>query len=130
MLLSSSIEIPKYRGLCMFSRAFSFLLLVNFQKFFCCMIVWFRYELIPSCFSCYNHNISVFSDIFHYFSKNCVIHQLKKIFFKIIFCFFFRPVFVSIYDFNEAFWLNLMILCTFFNTYPLYNDCFSCKIKN
>ena len=43
------------------------------------------------------------------------IHQLKQIFFKIIFAFLFRSVFISIYGFNQSFLLNLMILCTFSN---------------
>ena len=37
--------------------------------------------------SLYKFNISIFSHIFHSFSKNCIIHHLKKIAFKAIFCF-------------------------------------------
>ena len=49
------------------------------------------------------------------------IHQLKQIFFKIIFAFLFRSVFISIYGFNQSFLLNLMILCTFSNTNQWFN---------
>ena len=31
---------------------------------------------------------------------------------------------MSIYSFKPAFWLNLLILCTFFNTNPWFNVCF------
>ena len=60
----------------------------------------------------------MFSQIFQSFSKNWIIHQPKRIFFKIIFCFFLRSVFILIYDFNQAFWLNLIILFNFLKTNP------------
>ena len=33
-------------------------------------------------------------------------------------------VFISIYGFNHASWLNLNTLCTSFNTNPWFNACF------
>ena len=42
-----------------------------------------------------------------------IIHQLEHFFLKVIFCFFFSSVFIAIYVFNQAFWLNLNILCSF-----------------
>ena len=62
-----------------------------------------------------------FSHIVHGFCKNCIIHQLKQIFLKIIFAFFVRSVFISMYGFNQSFLLNLMILCTFSNTNQWFN---------
>ena len=43
-------------------------------------------------------------------------HQLKKIFFKMIFWFFVSSVLILIYGLNQDFWLNLITLCIFFNT--------------
>ena len=66
----------------------------------------------------------MFSHIFHSFSKDCIIYQLKTIFLKIIFCFFHRSVFISIYGISKVFWLNLITLLTFFKTNPWFNACF------
>ena len=37
---------------------------------------------------------------------------------------FFSSVFISLYDFNQSFWLKLINLCTFFRTNPWFNACF------
>ena len=56
----------------------AFLLLIGFlkqqqqQK----MIVWLWYQIIPSYLDCYKLDISILSDVFHGFPKNCVVHQL------------------------------------------------------
>ena len=71
-------------------------------------------------------DISMFSHIFHSFSKNYIIHQLEKFFFKVIF-FFFSSVFISMYGFNQVSWLNLIILCTF--SMLLYDLICFCKIS-
>ena len=43
-------------------------------------------HVCPSSFSdCYKLDISMFSYFFHVFSKNKIIHQLEKIFFKSLF---------------------------------------------
>ena len=44
------------------------------------VIVWFYYQIIPSWFGCYQLHISMFSHIFHGFSKKCIVHQLEKCF--------------------------------------------------
>ena len=54
----------------------------------CNMIIWFWHQIFSSSFCCGKFNISMFSHILLSFSKKCIIHQLKKIFFKIVFSFF------------------------------------------
>ena len=77
-----------------------------------------------SCFCCYKLDISMYCHILHSFSKNCII-QLGRLFFKIIFCIFFLSfLLISIYGFNPAYCLNLMILSTFFNTNLSFSVCF------
>ena len=49
----------------------------------------------------------------------------KKSFSKSFLALFLRLVFTSMYDFNQAFWLNLMTLCIFFKTDPWFNACFT-----
>ena len=89
------------------------------------MIIWFLYWITLFFFCCDKFNVSMFSHIFHSFFKKGINHQLKKIFFKILFSLFFlRSVFISIYSFNQAFWLNLITLWTFFKTNPWFNVCF------
>ena len=66
----------------------------------------------------------MFSNILYSFSKNCIIHQLKKMFFKISFCFFFKSMFIWIYGFRRAFWINSIILWTSFKTNLWFNACF------
>ena len=55
------------------------------------------------------------------FPKTALFINLKMSF--SIFFFFQKFVFlsISIYGFNQAFWLNLMILRTFFDTQPWFN---------
>ena len=84
------------------SAFFSFLWPMNFQ-----MIIWFWHKIVSSLFSCYKFNVSMLSHIFHDFTKDWVIHELKKIFFK---AFFLSSAFISMYGFSQVFWLNLMIL--------------------
>ena len=79
-------------------------LILNNSLFFLLWQVWHFY---------------VFS-YFHSFSENGIIHKLKKIFFAS----FLRLVFISIYGFSQAFWLNLMTLWTFFKTNPWFNAYF------
>ena len=88
------------------------------------MIVWFWLYIIPSCFGCFKRDISMFSHIFHDFSKNCIIYQLEKIFFEIIFCIFYLAVFIWKCGFNQISWLNRMTLCNVFNNNPWFNDWF------
>ena len=88
------------------------------------MIVRFWYQIV-SFFSVVTSLMFLFfSHIFYSFAQNCIVHQFKKVFFKIIFSFFLRSVFSSIHGFNHAFWLNLIILCTFCNSNPWFNACF------
>ena len=44
--------------------------------------------------------------------------------FKIIFCFFYISILISIYGFSQTFWLNLITLWTFFKSNPWFNACF------
>ena len=48
-------------------------------------------------------NISMFSHIFHTFSKNWIVYQLEKVFLKISFCIFLSIVFISVQGFSQAF---------------------------
>ena len=61
---------------------------------------------------------------FHSFPKNSIMYQLKKIFLEWFLCIFLTFVFISMYGSNQAFCLNLVSLCTFFNTNPWFNACF------
>ena len=92
------------------------------------MIVWFWHQITPSFVSCCKLDISMFYYIFHSFSKKCIMHQLGKIFFKVIFCIFFSSVFIPIYCFNQAFRLNLITLCFFFGTNSWFSACFKVLI--
>ena len=65
----------------------------------------------------------MFSHIFYSFSKNWIIHQLQKKS-KSMFAFFLRSVFISIYGFSQAFWLNLITMGTFFGINPWLKACF------
>ena len=74
------------------------------------MIIWFWHQIVPSSFCCDKFSISMVFHIFHIFSKNCIIHQLKKIFFKISFLLFFLglcasqyTILVNHYEFYEIF---------------------------
>ena len=42
----------------------------------------------------------------------------------LFFAFFLRSVFISIYGFIQAFWLNLITLWNFFKNNPWFNACF------
>ena len=74
------------------------------------MIIWFWHQIVPSSSCCDKFSISMVFHIFHIFSKNCIIHQLKKIFFKISFLLFFLglcasqyTILVNHYEFYEIF---------------------------
>ena len=78
----------------------------------CGMIIWFWHQIVSS--FCYDKfNTSIFSHIFHTFSKTSIIDQVKKIDFNIAFVIFLRSVFILIYGFSQAFLLNLVTLWTF-----------------
>ena len=77
-----------------------------------------------SSFCCNKFNMSMFSHIFHSYSKNCLILQLKKYFSKLFFAFFLRSVLLWIYGSSQGFWLNLITLWTFLKIHSLFNDCF------
>ena len=65
---------------------FSFLLQIHFlrKNLWCDNLVLIL--IISSLFCCYKFNISMFSHIIHSVSKSCIIHQLEKVFLKILFC--------------------------------------------
>ena len=75
-------------------------------------------QIVPSLFCCCKFYVSMFSNIFHSLSKNWVFHQPEKIFLKVIFAISLISVFISIHGFSHVFWLNLITLCTLFNTGP------------
>ena len=60
------------------------------------------------------------------FPKPALFINLKKAFSKSFFVFFFSSVFISMYGFNQDFWLNLMTLCIFFKTDSWFSVC--CKV--
>ena len=83
------------------------------------MITWFWHQIVYSSFCCDKFNISMFSHVFHSFSENCIIHQLKS-----FYAFFLRSVFNSIHAFSRAFWLNVINLWISFKTNPWFSPCF------
>ena len=102
-----------------------------FNPFFCLksrikFTVWFCSEaklfllpsVVTSLMSLWFLTFSIAFQKLHYSST------WKKIFLKIIFCILFASVFISIYDFSQAFWLNLTTLWAFFNSNPLFTACF------
>ena len=95
-----------------------------FWKKLCSIIICFWYQVLSSSFCCNKCDIPMFSHSFISFFKNCIIYQLKKVFFKVILWFFLRSAFISIYGFSQAFRLNLFPLWTFFKTNPWFNGCF------
>ena len=62
------------------------------------------------------------------FLKTVLFISFKNDFSKPYFAFFLSPMFISIYGFNQAFRLNLMILCNFSKTYPSFNACFKFRL--
>ena len=83
--------------------------------------MWFWYQIVCSSFCCKEFSKSMFSHIFHSFSKTCVLHQLEKVFLKI---FFSKVCVVHISIWCYAFWLNLITLWTFFKTITWFNAYF------
>ena len=67
--------------------------------------------------------ISVFSHL-SWSYKNCIIHQLQNIVFKIIFSFVVSFAFISMYGFNQTYLLNLIALSNFCNINLWFNACF------
>ena len=53
---------------------------------------------VSSSFCCYKFYISMFFHIFHSFSKNCVIHKLKRSFSKLFFAFFQDMILAKHFD--------------------------------
>ena len=100
------------------------LILINLLIKLRSMITWFWHQIVSFSFCCDKFNIFMFSPVFHGFSKNYIFINLKKYFSKSYFAFFLRSLFISVYDFNQAFCLNLLILCNFFRTDPWFNPCF------
>ena len=80
------------------------------------MIIIFWHEIVSSFFCCYKFDVSMFSHIFHGFVKNRNIHQLKNIFWKSCLAFFLSSLLISMYGFNQIFWINLMSSWIFFKT--------------
>ena len=58
------------------------------------------------------------------FPKTALFITLKKYLSKSFFAFFLHVVLISMHGFSQDFWLNLMILCTFFKTNSWFNACF------
>ena len=83
----------------------------------CSLIIWFLRQIVSSSFCCDNINISIFSHIFHSFSKMALFINWNHFF-------FLRSVFILIYGFSQAFWLNLITLWAFLKTNPWFNAYF------
>ena len=60
---------------------------------------------------------------FMFLLKTELFMNLKKYFSKSFFPFFLSFVFMSMYGLRQDFWLNLMALCTFFETNTWFNTC-------
>ena len=78
------------------------------------MIIWFWHQILSSSLCWDKSNIPMYA----------LYINSKKYFSKSFFAFFLRFVFISIYYFNLAFCLNLIILCSFFKINPWFNACF------
>ena len=105
-------------------RFFPFYSQEMFCEKLCSMIIWFWHQIISSSFCCDKFNISMFSRIYMVFPKTSLFINLKKPVSKSFFDFFLRSLFMSIYDFNRAFCLNLITPCKFFKNNPWCNACF------
>ena len=92
----------------------------------CCLTIWFWYQIVSSFLSLYNFNVCMVLNIFHGFSKNwkTLFMKLKKSFSKSSFASFRKSVFISMYAFDQSFWLHLIPLYTFFNSSLWFKDCF------
>ena len=67
----------------------------------------------------------MFSNTSHsFFQKITLFINTKKYFSKLFFAFFLRSVFISIYCFSQAFWLNVITLWTFLKINPGFDFCF------
>ena len=87
----------------------------EFSEKNCCMIVWFWYQIIPSCFSCYKLDISMFSHIFYSFYKNCIVHQLESLFSRIQINVWFYVFFLYVSNiFFHKNWLKVFNLSNFY----------------
>ena len=62
------------------------------------------------------------------FPKISLFIKLKKSFSKSFFTLVFSSVYISIYDFSQAFWLNLITVWIFFKNNSWFNACFKCVI--
>ena len=69
-------------------------------------------------------NIYVFSHFPQLNSSTTLFINLKDFSSKLFFAFCFSLVFISMYGFSQAFWLNLIILWNFFKINPWFNACF------
>lgn len=115
MLLNYCIESPKYTCLFMINWVFLNSIANRFSEK---QFLYDNLVLIPKKFFLLRllevWDLCV-SNIFNDFYKTCIIHKLEQVFLKIIFCFFFRLVFISISNFNQAFLLKS--LCTSISLY-------------
>ena len=66
----------------------------------------------------------MFSHIFIVFPKTALFISLKKSLSKLFFAFCLCLVFISIYGFSQAFWLDSIALWTFFKINLWFNACF------
>ena len=95
------------------SALFLFLLLISFLKkklFYDSLVLILKNSLLLWLLQAWYLYVFL---LFLYLFEKCIIHQLEKIFFKIIFAFFLSSLFMSMYGFNQASWLSLMTLNTF-----------------
>ena len=89
-------------------------------------VLFFLFISIANRFSVKNFHIFLLCQFYYLcfltfsivFPKTALHINLKKSLPKSFFAFLLRFVFILIYDFNQAFGLNLIILCKFFKNNP------------
>ena len=105
MRLKSGVQIVPiwpYIGKAAMTSKFSNMAFINF------LLMWVQYFL-------------PFSIVF---PKTALFITLKMSFSNLFFAFLLSLVFISVYGFSKAFWLNLITLWIFFKSAPWFVDCF------
>ena len=91
------------------------------------MIIWFCCQIGSFSLCCDKFNLSMLSHILQKIFSRPELLKLNQIFLK-LFLFFLRCVFISIYGFSQAFWLNLITLWMFFKANSWFNTDFKFRM--
>ena len=116
---------PRYTGFFIF--IFVFFISIATKCSGKCFVVWyFGSETNLFLFSSVATNlISLwFLTFYIVFTKTALFISLKKSFSNLFFASFLNLVFMSMYDFKHAFWLNWITLRTLFSINPWFSTCF------